>query len=313
MAEDLPTLVDNFIVDIPKFEWATKVLSEDWATKIERAALLIKSGSYLESARTTAAIARETETAYPVLLDSLFKAAACAGYMAEALRLAYVGKDVTEHGVKATTLADDIRELTAAAHSPEQLKAYLTRISGNQDYRPTRPLEVMIAEVAFQNEAQTSGVTGDALAVQATADGHLKAGNPTKAIQGYLWALACGYPTKETHAAGMARLGEAYDLGGDSNRAIDWYRKALESGYLEGAAYADAAVRIATGMLGRGQNYTAIHWFSKAAEVGDDSARFKAGALLKKMERPVMARDMLKPLGDAGHTEALALLADLAS
>lgn len=311
MAEDLPTLVDNFIVDIPKFEFATKVLSDEWATKIERAALLIKGGSYLESARTTTAIARETETAYPVLLDSLFKAAACAGYMVEALRLAYVGKDVTEHGVKAATLADDIRDLTAAAQSPEQLKAYLRRISGNPDYQPARPSEVMIAEVVLQNEVETAGATGDALAIQTQTDLHLASGAATKAIQGYLWALACGYASEEAKAAGMARLGQAYDLGGDSNRAIDWYRKALESGYLEGAAYADAAVRMARGMLARGQNYTAIHWFAKAADLGDDGARFQAGSLLKKMERPVMARDMLRPLGDAGHAEALALLADL--
>lgn len=312
MAEDLPTLIDNFIVDIPKFESATKVLSQDWAAKIERAAHLIKGGSYLESARTTAAIARETETAYPVLLDSLFKAAACAGYMVEALRLAYVGKDVTEHGVKASTLADNIRELTAAAQSPEQLKAYLTRISGNTDYQPKRPSEVMIAEVTFENEAQTSGVTGDALAVQATADAHLAGGNAPKAIQGYLWALGCGYSTEDAKAAGMARLGQAYDLGGDSNRAIDWYRKALESGYLEGAPYSDAAVRMAAGMRARGQNYTAIHWLSKAGEAGDENAAVKAGALLMELGRPVMAKDALTPLAEAGNAEARELLEHLA-
>lgn len=313
MAEDLPTLVDNFIVDIPKFESAAKVLSDDWAAKIERAERLIRGGSYLESARTTAAIARETETAYPVLLDSLYKAAASAGYMVEALRLAYAGKDVTAHGVKASTLTDDIRDLTAAATSPEQLRAYLTRISGNLDYQPPRPLEVMIAEVDLQNEVQTSGVTGDATALQAQANTRLRVGDASGAIQGYLRALARGYSSEVRTAHGMADLGRAYDLAGDVNRAIDWYRKALESGYLEGAAYIDAAVRMATGMQSRGQNYTAIHWFAKAADVGDDDARFKAGALLKALGRPYMARDMLQPLEDAGHAEALALLADLPS
>lgn len=304
MAEDLPTLVDNFIIDIPKFESATKVLSEEWAAKIVRATDLIRSGSYLESGRTTTAVARDTETAYPVLLDSLFKATACAGYMVEALRLAYVGKDVTERGVKASTLADDIRDLTTAAQSPEQLNAYLTRISGNPDYRAKRPADVMIAEVMFQSQAQTSGVIGDARALQAQADTHLAAGEAIKAIQGYLGALAAGHTGEDAKALCMTGLGQAYELADDPNRGIDWYRKGLDSGYLEGAPYIEAAVRMAALMKARGQNYTSIYWLSKAADLGDENSRIKAGRQLVELERPLLAQEMLAPLVDVGHREA---------
>src|SRR5690606_15656501 len=88
MSEDLSALVNTFLLEIAGFRPESRPTPPGWHEEMSRAVALKRSENYLDSAKIYISLTRESGAAHSPLVRSLFKTVACAGYLAEALKLA---------------------------------------------------------------------------------------------------------------------------------------------------------------------------------------------------------------------------------